>query len=78
MLLDIGLPHIDGYEVARVIRAQQGDRVMLVAVTGWGQDDDRRRSGQAGFDVHLTKPIDYLDLAKLLAEWAAARRSKHG
>ncbi len=78
VLLDIGLPHIDGYEVARLIRAQQGDRVMLVAVTGWGQDDDRRRSGQAGFDVHLTKPIDYLDLAKLLAEWAAARRSKRG
>ncbi len=76
VLLDIGLPLLDGYEVARRIRAQHDDRVMLVAVTGWGQDDDRRRASHAGFDAHMTKPIDYDDLSKLLAQWATARRGK--
>ena len=70
VLLDIGLPRLDGYEVARRLRAHYGDSVRLVAVTGWGQDDDRHRASDAGFDAHLTKPIDYLDLAKLLAQWA--------
>lgn len=71
VLLDIGLPKLDGYEVARRIRAQrQGvNGVMLIAITGWGQDDDRRRSRDAGFDAHLTKPVDYVDLKKLLAQW---------
>ncbi len=78
VLLDIGLPHLDGYEVARRIRAQPDDRVLLIAVTGWGQDDDRRRSSEAGFDAHLTKPIDYLDLDKLLAQWATARSGTSG
>jgi PAS domain S-box-containing protein len=71
VLLDIGLPQLDGYEVARRIRAQRHgvNGVMLIAITGWGQDEDRRRSRDAGFNAHLTKPVDYGDLNKLLAQW---------
>jgi signal transduction histidine kinase/ActR/RegA family two-component response regulator len=66
-LLDIGMPVMDGYEVARRIRAQPwGARILLVAVTGWGQDADRRRSDEAGFDSHLVKPLDLGQLAQLL------------
>ncbi len=66
MLLDIGLPKLDGYEVARRIRAGQGNSVVLVALTGWGQEDDRRRSKAAGFDHHLTKPVEMDALQSLL------------
>ena len=55
---DIGLPGIDGYEVARRLRQHLGDEVMLVALTGYGQPEDRRQARAAGFDAHLTKPID--------------------
>ncbi len=74
VLLDIGLPEIDGYEAARRIRAQRHgvEGVMLIAITGWGQDEDRRRSREAGFDAHLTKPVDYADLKKLLARAVSA------
>jgi signal transduction histidine kinase len=66
-LLDIGMPLLDGYEVARRIRAQAwGKRITLVAVTGWGQDSDRRRSQEAGFDSHLVKPLDLEKLTQLL------------
>ena len=66
-LLDIGMPKLDGYEVARRIRAQPWGRGMtLVALTGWGQDSDRRRSGEAGFDSHLVKPLDLDKLTELL------------
>jgi CheY-like chemotaxis protein len=59
VLLDIGLPGIDGYEAAKRIRALDGgDAVYLVALTGWGQEDDLRRSREAGFDHHLVKPVD--------------------
>ena len=60
ILLDIGLPVLNGYEAARRIREQQGQkrRPLLVALTGWGQDEDRRRSEEAGFDAHLVKPVD--------------------
>lgn len=58
VLLDIGLPGMDGYEVARRVRSMdRGKRVLLVAVTGWGQKADRERSREAGFDAHLTKPV---------------------
>ncbi len=58
-LLDIGMPGLDGYEVARRARSlPDGHRVRLIALTGWGQDDARRRSQEAGFDAHLTKPAD--------------------
>jgi signal transduction histidine kinase len=67
-LLDIGMPLLDGYEVARRIRSQEwGRQVTLLAVTGWGQDADRRRSREAGFDLHLVKPLDVDKLAELLA-----------
>ncbi|HVI94399.1 MAG TPA: ATP-binding protein, partial [Anaeromyxobacter sp.] len=59
MLVDIGLPGLDGYEVARRVRSALGAGVKLVAVTGYGQPEDRRRAIAAGFDQHLTKPVDY-------------------
>jgi CheY-like chemotaxis protein len=65
VLLDIGLPGIDGYEVARRLRGGRKSKV-LVAMTGYGQESDRIRSEQAGFDFHLTKPVDPVDLQQLL------------
>jgi two-component system, sensor histidine kinase len=67
MLLDIGMPGLNGYEVAsRVRELPGGDAVMLIALTGWGQPSDRARASEAGFDHHLTKPIDHDALADLL------------
>ncbi len=67
-LLDIGLPDLTGYDVARRLRADlRLQRLVLVAVTGWGTEDDRRRSAEAGFDHHLTKPVDVHALERLLA-----------
>ena len=67
VLLDIGLPVMNGYEAARAIRAQAAGRpITLVAVTGWGQDEDRRRSREAGFDLHIVKPVDPRVLQQLL------------
>jgi CheY-like chemotaxis protein len=66
-ILDIGMPVLDGYEAARTIRAEAaGRRLTLVAMTGWGQEDDRRRARDAGFDQHLLKPADFEKLAALL------------
>lgn len=67
ILLDLGMPGMDGYETARRIReAPGGQRTLLVALTGWGQDEVRRRVHDAGFDHHLLKPIDIVALSKLL------------
>jgi CheY-like chemotaxis protein len=66
-LLDIGMPRMDGYEAARQIRAALGDQVLLVAVTGWGQEEDQRRAHAAGFDRHLTKPADPAVVESLIA-----------
>jgi CheY-like chemotaxis protein len=75
-LLDIGMPHMDGYEVARGIRASKWGRdVFLVAVTGWGQARDRARAQEAGFDEHHTKPLDPDQLERLLRN--ASRRLDH-
>ncbi|MBN1238326.1 MAG: PAS domain S-box protein [Gammaproteobacteria bacterium] len=68
VLLDIGLPEMDGLEVARRMRALPGgDRVALYALTGWGQDKDRQRALESGFDDHLTKPVNAARLAALVA-----------
>lgn len=73
ILLDIGLPRLDGYDAAVRIRERTNGRgVVLVAVTGWGQDEDRRRTREAGFDAHLTKPVDMAALSRLLATLPAA------
>ncbi len=70
VLLDIGLPGLDGYEVARRLRALPGgDRCLLIALTGYGQQDDRRRAHEAGFDVHLVKPADPDAVVELIQEW---------
>jgi PAS domain S-box-containing protein len=72
LLLDIGLPDVNGYELARTIRAAPwAEGMVLIAVTGWGQDEDRRRALQAGFDHHLTKPIAAETLESLLQSLGA-------
>lgn len=66
VILDIGMPDLDGYEVAQRIRHEAwGEHVLLIAVTGWGQADDKRRAAAAGFDHHLTKPVDPVQLERL-------------
>jgi signal transduction histidine kinase len=67
VVVDIGLPGLDGYEVARRIRSARGGRVVLVALTGYGQPEDRRAALSAGFDVHLTKPVELAALAAAIA-----------
>jgi CheY-like chemotaxis protein len=70
IILDIGMPGMDGYEVARAIRAQPAlSDVVLVALSGWGQDDDRAQSRAAGFDHHLVKPVEPDRLLEILAAW---------
>jgi CheY-like chemotaxis protein len=67
LLIDLGLPGLDGYEVARVVRADPvGNSALLIAVTGYGQVDDRRRSMEAGFDAHLLKPVSQSLLSTLI------------
>jgi PAS domain S-box-containing protein len=74
VLLDIGLPKLNGYEVAQRIREMPGGaKVLLVALTGWGQEEDRRRTKEAGFDQHMTKPVELANLQKLLAETERTR-----
>jgi len=70
ILMDLGMPELDGCEVARRIRQDpQHKDVLLIAMTGWGQEEDRRRSREAGFDHHLVKPVDLGALQALLASW---------
>ena len=68
-LVDIGLPGMDGYELARQIRGT-GHTLYLVALTGWGQAEDRERALSSGFDAHLVKPVDPTDLTRLLESLA--------
>jgi len=75
MLLDIGLPEMDGYEVCRTIRKQDwGRSITIIAMTGWGQAEDRQRSKDAGFSAHLVKPVD---ISKLNALLASKRQDDH-
>ena len=68
VLLDLGLPRLDGYQAAQRIRAEPwGEKMVLVALTGWDHDDDRRRTSEAGFDRHLVKPVDSNALLKILS-----------
>ena len=79
MLLDIGLPVLNGYEVCHRIREQPwGKDLILVAVTGWGQEADRDRSLDAGFDAHIVKPVDQNALVRLLASLPAAGGRRTG
>jgi CheY-like chemotaxis protein len=69
VLVDIGMPGVDGYTVARSIRERRPDHPpRLIAITGYGQPEDRRRAIEAGFDAHLVKPVDPTTLERLLAE----------
>jgi CheY-like chemotaxis protein len=77
VFLDIGMPRLDGYEACRAIRAQPWGRdIFLVAITGWGQEEDRRLSEQAGFDLHIVKPVDPAELVALISGRAPVSVSK--
>ena len=74
VLLDIGLPVMDGYEVARLCRKEpELQRITLVAMTGYGKEEDRNRSQEAGFNAHLVKPVNLKDLQLLLKHTAVNR-----
>jgi CheY-like chemotaxis protein len=73
ILLDIGLPKLNGYEACRQIREQMnGKKMLIIAQTGWGQDEDRQRTHDAGFDYHLVKPVNLTDLNKILVDFLDA------
>jgi two-component system CheB/CheR fusion protein len=76
LILDIGMPELNGYEVALRIRQQSwGREVMLIALTGWGQQGDMERAYSAGFDRHFSKPVNFDDLLSCLAEFRARRET---
>ena len=78
VLLDIGLPKLNGYDACRAILTNAKDgKPYMVALTGWGQDGDREKSRDAGFDRHLTKPISYDELDQLLAELPEREGRRH-
>ena len=69
VLMDLGLPRIDGFDACRRIREQPwGKGILMIAITGWGQDVDRRKSQEAGFDHHLVKPVDARAIVALMHE----------
>jgi CheY-like chemotaxis protein len=78
VLLDIGMPGMDGYEVCRRLRQEPVmEKTTVVALTGWGEDEDRRRSHQAGFHHHLVKPVESSALRLLLDDLREAHPSSH-
>jgi len=78
VLMDLGMPNLNGYDAARRLRQEPwGRELLLIAVTGWGQDDDRRRTAEAGFDRHLTKPIATADLQDVLELPLASPPQRH-
>ncbi|MEO6462558.1 MAG: ATP-binding protein, partial [Candidatus Eisenbacteria bacterium] len=79
ILLDLGMPKLNGYDVCRRIRDQAwGRNIVIVALTGWGQDEDRRRSTASGFDGHLVKPVKYEELLKVLDSLAGGKEARPG
>jgi CheY-like chemotaxis protein len=79
VLCDIGLPRMSGYEACRQMKQQAWDpKMIVIALTGWGQDEDRKKSAEAGFDDHLVKPVDLNQLMKLLADLDSARQWPRG
>lgn len=76
--MDLGMPRMNGYEAARRIRERAGAGMTLVAVTGWGHPDDKRRSRDAGFDAHVVKPVDLAALEELLDRIPATGPPNHG
>jgi CheY-like chemotaxis protein/two-component sensor histidine kinase len=77
ILLDIGLPEINGYDVARELRKRNGNHVGLVAMTGWGGEEDKRRAKESGFDRHLTKPVNFDQLNQAIDD-ASRKKEKEG
>ena len=77
-LVDIGLPGIDGYEIARRVRARDTRRPVLIALTGYGQPEERRRATDAGFDDMLVKPVDPTALTNLIATLEIPGRGSRG
>lgn len=75
-IVDVGLPGLSGYELAARLRAQVGDRIRLIALTGYGQPEDRRRAIESGFDAHMTKPVDIDDLHRLIEEVAPVAKAR--
>ena len=76
VILDIGMPIMDGYVLARRIRAEMAKSPRLVAVTGYGKDDDKKKAGEAGIDVHFTKPVSWPKLELLLTSYLNGPRDE--
>ncbi len=77
VLLDIGMPKMNGYETCRALRGRAWGRdLIVIAQTGWGQNEDRERALQAGFDAHLVKPVEFVALTELLAALEARRAER--
>ena len=77
--MDLGMPNLNGYDAARLMRKEPwGRELKLVATTGWGQDEDRRRTAEAGFDRHLVKPIEVAALREVLESPTKRQSNDHG
>ena len=78
VLLDLGMPKLNGYKAAQTIREQPwGKDMVLIALTGWGQEEDRQRTHEAGFNAHLVKPVDYNKLSELLETFGSVEKLGH-
>jgi CheY-like chemotaxis protein len=77
-LIDLGLPDIDGHEVARQIRAALSRSIVLIALTGYGSAEDQRLAAESGFDLHLVKPVDAPELARIFEDIARSRAEAGG
>jgi CheY-like chemotaxis protein len=76
VFLDLGMPRMNGYDAARMIRNDpECNCAVLVALTGWGQEEDRRRSYEAGFDYHIVKPIDFSAVENLLKDLNGSKKA---